>query len=509
MASKITALYIDDTSIRVIVARGKRIIKLGEAPLDFPLSEANIAEREDEITFRIKQLFKTQKIKTKKIIVGISGLHCLSRPVVLPQLPKTMIEEAIIREAKRVMPIPVEQLYISWSIIASDEGKMQAFMVALPRHIADLLIGILHNAGLKPYMMDIKPLALARLVKENTAVIVDVQSKEFDIIIMVDGMPQPIRTVYFPEDSALIADKLSIVRDELERTAQFYDSNNPDKTLPADVPLFVSGEVIEDPEIYNTLGDELGYRVLPLASPLKYPRQLNPVHYLVNVGLVLKELRKEAGPLVTNINTLPEPYLPRQISLTKMMLLPAAGVAVIIIIMLAVSVQQAGAYNSNLHSQLDATNYILDQRQVQKKDITVSMASMEKEMAAAEVSRDAILNALNTIAQIGDILDGDLASTVNNIVDGITLRNISHNGQEVKIGGEAPGEYEISRYARNLRATGRFDKVTITSIRQLVVNASEDTGYGGWEVSENSTLYISQNSGSLEFNLTLSLPEVQ
>ena len=166
MARKITTLYINDTSVRLMVANGKRISKLADAPLDMSLSDTSIKVREAEVVAKIKHLFKAHKIQAKKVIIGLSGLHCLSRPAVLPQLPRAMLDEAVIREAKRVMPVPPEQLYISWQIISATEGKMQAFMVAMPRQIADTLLSILHQVGLKPYLMDIKPLALARLVKE-------------------------------------------------------------------------------------------------------------------------------------------------------------------------------------------------------------------------------------------------------------------------------------------------------------------------------------------------------
>ena len=167
----------------------------------------------------------------------------------------------MIREAKRVLPVPPEQLYISWQIISVTEGKMRAFMVAVPRQIADPVLGVLRQMGIKPYLMDIKPLALARLVPEATAIVVDVQPREFDIVIMADGVPQPIRTVPLAEEVLSLQDKLSIVKEELKRTVQFYNSNNPDRPIDPSVTIFVSGELADGPELYESLAKELGYRV--------------------------------------------------------------------------------------------------------------------------------------------------------------------------------------------------------------------------------------------------------
>ena len=175
MAKKITTLYINDTSIKLMVTNGKRISKLADAPLDMSLADTSANVREAEVATKIRQLFQTHNIKAKKVIIGLSGLHCLSRPVILPQLPRAMLDEAVIREAERVLPVPPEQLHISWEIASVTDNKMQAFIVAIPRQIADTLLKVLDQVGLKPYMMDIKPLALARLSKEPTSIIVDVQ----------------------------------------------------------------------------------------------------------------------------------------------------------------------------------------------------------------------------------------------------------------------------------------------------------------------------------------------
>src|SRR4030042_939858 len=155
MAANTVTLYISEVNMRLMVTRGKRIIKLADVPLDTSLSEIDSPEKEAWLSEKIKHLFKSNRISERKIILGVSGLSHLTRPLALPELPKTMLEEAVTREARRVLPVPVEQLYLSWQTVAISADKLQAFMVAVPRHVADMIIRILHQAGLKPYMMDI------------------------------------------------------------------------------------------------------------------------------------------------------------------------------------------------------------------------------------------------------------------------------------------------------------------------------------------------------------------
>ena len=102
MAKKIVTLYVDDTSLRLMVTDGKRIKEWAESPLEPGLIEDGVIVNEAEVAAKVKQLFEVQKVKTKKVIMGVSGLRCLTRPVILPQLPKEMVDEAVKREAKTV-----------------------------------------------------------------------------------------------------------------------------------------------------------------------------------------------------------------------------------------------------------------------------------------------------------------------------------------------------------------------------------------------------------------------
>lgn len=473
MAKNTTTLYIDDTNIRLMVTRGKRITKLANVPLDTGLTEIDTEEKENELAEKIKQLFKTNKIGVRKIIIGLSGLHCLTRPVILPELPRAMLDEAVNREASRVLPVPVEQLYISWQVVAAAEGKLQAFMAAIPRHIADTLLRVLQQAGFKPYLMDIKPLALSRLAGEATCIIVDVQSKEFDVVILAGGIPQPIRTVTFPQESLSSQNRLMIVKDEIKRTVEFYNSNNPDNRIQPNVTMYVSGELADEPVIYESLAQELGYQVAPLSSPLKCMKHLDPSHHLVNVGLTLKELTREAGPLLPNFNTLPVPYLPKQISLNKLMAVPATAAAIGLIILLGMTVQDAAGNIESIQARLESNTFLIEKKQNQRNDMMASIEAAEEKLVSNESARNRFTRALTSISSDGDQINGDLESSVDTLVEDVDLSNISHGGGQLRVSGQALTEVEILQYARNLDDTGRFAEVTIDNISRVETSDNE------------------------------------
>ena len=189
MAGRLASLYFDDTSIRLVVTKGRQIKKWAQLDLEPGLIESGVVTDEAEVAARIRRLFQSQKEPLRKVLVGMSGLYCQTRPAVFPQLPRGMLEEAVAREAKRVLTLAPEEIYQSWQTIAAPEGKSQILLEAVPRRTVDALLNALRQAGLKPSFLDLKPLALSRVVRETRAVLVDVQTAEFDLVIVAGGVP--------------------------------------------------------------------------------------------------------------------------------------------------------------------------------------------------------------------------------------------------------------------------------------------------------------------------------
>ncbi len=476
MAKETVTLYIDDTSIRMLLTQGKRIKKWADLPLEPGLVKNATVLKEAEVAAKIRQLFQVRKVKAKKINIGVSGLRCLSRPLTLPQLPKVMLDEAVRREAKRVLPVPSEKLYLSWQSLPGPEGKSQVFLVAIPIQSTDSLFKMLHQAGLKADLMDLKPLLLARAVKEKTAIIVDVQPNEFDIVIMVNGIPQPIRTVSFPSETLSWQKKLPMIKNELNRTMEFYNANNPDEPLASDVPVFVSGELANQAELCQSLSDELEHPVSPILSPLEYPAGLDPNRYMANIGMVLKKLpSNETGLSVTALNVLPEVYQPEPISITRILVVPAAVIAIGFVLLLGMLIQNTSADIAKTHSQMDATNQLLQQKLAEKQEMADKIAGLEKKINQAKTSGGNFAAAVANLEKQSKEFNSDLAVTINSLPAKVSLTNVSHSSHTLTIKGRAPDEEEILSYLRELDSSGRFSDITISNIRMGEDNSTDFT----------------------------------
>ncbi|MFC1989043.1 PilN domain-containing protein [Chloroflexota bacterium] len=466
MTEKIVTLYIDDNCLRLMVAQGKRIREWAETPLEPGLVENSVVIKEAEVAAKIRQLFNAQKVGTSKIAVGVSGLHCLTRPITLPRLPKDMLNEAVTREVKRALPVPLEQLYISWQTIPAPEGKTQVFLVAIPIKMADALLKTLQKAGLKPSFMGIKPLLIAGVAKEPTAVVVDVQKTEFDIVIMADGVPQPIRTISFPNEEPSWQERLATIKNELDRTISFYNSNNPEKPLASSVPIFASGDLATEPELRQTLSDEVGHPVLLVSLPLDCPDGFAPSHYMVNIGLTMQKLShgNQVGASVVCFNALPTPYLPKPISLTNVLALPGAAIGAGLLAVLLVLIQSTSADITSLRAQVNTADHLLQLKLAQRQELLGKVSGLEKEIAEIESSRDNFTAALGSLEGQSAAINHDLEVTITRLPSTISLSSIGHASGILAISGRAPSEKNVLQYLMELDASGRFGEISISNM---------------------------------------------
>jgi len=465
-------VYIDDSSIRLLATSGKQIKKWADVQLEPGLVDGAVIVKEAEVAKKIKQLLKSQKLSQKRITVGLSGFLCLTRLFTLPQLPPEMLAEGVMREAKKVLPLPAEQLYVSWQTISSLEGKAQVFVVAVRRKTIDSLLKTLQQAGLKPHSIDLKPLALARLASGAAAVIVDVQPTEFDIVIMTDGVPHPVRTILFQGGTLSTQEKLTSVRNELNRTIKFYNSNNTENPLAPSVPIFVSGELVGQPELCQSLSQELEHPVLPLSSPLDGPDGFDPTRYMVNIGLTLKELPldKEAGASIINVNALPNIKQSKPRSFSQYAIPVVVSVLAVALVPLIMLLQGAAGDISSTREQLNNTNQAIMQRLSQKQELTKSIAELEGKIAEAEEAINAFVMARNTLDNQGSIVNDNLRLTTSYLPETINLISVTYGGGILGIQGRSSNETEIISYARRLEESGRFSEVTIVSINRVDVN---------------------------------------
>jgi type IV pilus assembly protein PilM len=465
MAKRVTTLFIRDTAINLLVMKGGQVEKWGSSPLEPGLVSEGLIIDEDQVADQVKELFKQEKAKMNKVIIGLSGLDSLYRVVTLPELPEEILPEAIRREAQRAIPTPLEEVYFSYQILSAPKGERRVFLATFPRNLVDALIRTLRKAGVKPYIMDLAPLALCRIPDEPRAIVVNARLTHLDITVITDRTPQLIRTLSLPSEAKSLEDKLPFIAEEFNRTVAFYNSTHMERQLDSSVPVFVCGDPAEVPETWPSLISE-GYSASLLPPPVEPPEGFNTNEFMVNIGLALKELlpeKEEANFSLVNFNALPEVYLPEHFSIVRVLIPVGIAVGIGLVVIMGILVLQNRANIERLTSQVT----VAESRVVQQQG---EVTQLRAQVQSIKGTADELHNRLVNLQRARAVMLDDLREIHGLAAGKVSLGTISYGGSSVTVTGSAPDVDAIFRYARDLRsskdATGnlRFSRVWIPSI---------------------------------------------
>lgn len=463
MAKRVTSLFVRDTGINLLVMKGDRIEKWLTLPLEPGLVSQGLIIDEAQVADMIEQVFKETKAKKKKVITALSGHDSLYRLITLPELPEAVLPEAVRREARRTMPTPLEEVYYSYQRLPSARGETRVFLATFPRNSVDALIRTLRRAGVKPYVMDLAPLALSRIPDEPAAIIVNARLDHLDVIVLRDRLPQVIRRVSLPTETQSLDEKLPLIAEEFNRTIAFYNSSHMERPLDSSVPVFVCGDLPEAPDTWESVVGGAGYKVSALPSPVEAPEDFHPDPFMVNIGLALRETRIEkegANCSQVNFNALPEAYVPQRFSIVRVLIPVVTVVGIGLIVLAAILILSSRAHIAALRSEVTVTQSGVAQLQAETTTLRTQAGSVQTtanelsaRITALEQGREDLYLDLREITDLGRTSSA------------LTLTRVEHGGSSIRVAGTATNVDSIYRYADALRDSPRFSTVWVGRVR--------------------------------------------
>jgi type IV pilus assembly protein PilM len=460
MAKRITTLFIRDTSINLLVMKGKQVEKWASSPLEPGLVTQGLIVDEAKVADKVRQLFRETGAKANKVITAVSGHDSLYRIISMPELPEAVLPEAVRREARRAIPTPLEEVYFSYQRLSAPKGESRIFLVTFPRNLVDSLVRTLRQADVKPYNMDLAPLALCRIPNEPRAIIINARLDHLDVMVLADKLPQVIRRLVLPGEAESLEERLPLIAEEFNRTVAFYNSGHMEQPLDSTVPVYVCGELAEKPETWESVVSRTGYPVSLLPSPVEVPAGFNFNEFMVNIGLAFKELlpaKGEGNFSLVNFNALPEAYVPPGFSIVRVLIPVIAAIGIGLIIFLVISIQSNRADIPALRYQVASAQYSVDQL---RQEIDNLQAQVGKVNAIA----NELSARLSAMEEGRDSIYLDLQEIVNLAEGKVSLGSVSHGGNSITVAGKASDVDSIYEYARALRSSPMFSKVWVDSI---------------------------------------------
>jgi type IV pilus assembly protein PilM len=178
----------------------------------------------------LKELMHKSGVKTKRAVASLPTSTVFISVMDIPRLDSHQQIEAVERGARRIIPLPLEDVTVSWTAIPDDKNSKREnqsiLLTAVPNHVIANYIKVFQELDLDPQAIEVEATALVRsLVGQDTStvLIVDMGGKSSTINLIDNGF------IYFSKNMNLggeaitesIAKSLNV---NLDRAEQFKKS---------------------------------------------------------------------------------------------------------------------------------------------------------------------------------------------------------------------------------------------------------------------------------------------
>lgn len=139
----------------------------------------------------IQALFEKQiigAISTRRVAIAIPAARTFNRPITLPKLAAKDLTEAVRLEAEQYIPVPLDDLYIDYSVTKRTDTDIELLAVAAPKKMVDSYVTLARLLGLEVVTLETTIAAAGRLFvqaeqSETPTVLIDFGSNSADITI--------------------------------------------------------------------------------------------------------------------------------------------------------------------------------------------------------------------------------------------------------------------------------------------------------------------------------------
>jgi Tfp pilus assembly protein PilN len=473
-------LNISNSSLKVLSVKGRRVNQWGSLPLAAGLVKDGLILQPKAIGEAIDTLFKATKIPRERVITSLTALSFTYRFLSMPRIKPALLEEAIHLAARKEIPLPLDELYLSWQVVGSQGDEQNFFVVGVPRNLINTLKQTLTMARLEPYIMDLKPLALARAAQRGQAIIASLEPDCFDIVLVTRGIPAIMHTVSPKGEGATLEDNIRRLTDEIAKTVVFHQNQHPGDPLSPATPLLLAGELATEATT-GLVQAELEYPVEPLVPPLECPASLPVAAFVTNMGLALKKIPQKTTATGDenrfhdiNINLLAVKYRQARArpGMIRRLLIGAVLVmAMALLFPLYHARNQSTVDNTQLQDEFHQVEQELNQARLASDKATAMESTISEITAGTATRQQALQNLLST--------RGDFSNSLVMVTEALPpqacLTSIKVTNGGINLRGEVDSPFTVVSYATALEVIETISEVRIKEIDEARPTESEST----------------------------------
>lgn len=222
------------------------LVTYGFAEKRSDLLKNSVAEEMRAISEALKQVVKASRVTTRYAVTALPSFTVFSSIISLPQMSRKELMSAVKWEAKKFVPMPVDEMILDWEVLkedslaakvsganakanekAADASKgpqkdMKVLLTAAPKNLVQRYMEIFKAADLQLVALETEAFALERsLIGHDKApiMIVDIGALATDIVVFSEGIPMLTRSIDVGGDTITktIASTLRVSTDRAEQ----------------------------------------------------------------------------------------------------------------------------------------------------------------------------------------------------------------------------------------------------------------------------------------------------
>ncbi len=179
----------------------------GLVNVSYQIGNKDSAHAVTETAKLLKELIKKANVTTDKIVASLPNSAVFTSVIDLPKIPENELKTAVEFEAKKYVPLPLEEVALSWSVMedkhahvnkstnlgslkGNPSNRQKILLTAVPTIVIDNYVKVFDLAGLVPQALEIEALSMIRsLVGENSnsILVIDMGAKNSSINLVDSG----------------------------------------------------------------------------------------------------------------------------------------------------------------------------------------------------------------------------------------------------------------------------------------------------------------------------------
>lgn len=288
---------------------------------------------EEITTDLLKKLFLALKPKTKRAVLSLPIFSSFVTTIELPFMEEKELAKAIPFEARKYIPLPLEEVEIEWTILSQEKNvqeknekiisKSQILLIALPKELIEKYKKIAKNLDLNLISLELESLAIHRSLisgkQESPILVMDIGTQSSNIIIFDKGylMSNENLNVGGAELTYLIAQGLGISQEraeEFKRLRGLKGESQEREIVNLLLPMldYFANEIKRAINIYAEKTNQIIEKVILIGGTANFPGLEEYFQEVLNLKVekgwpfakisyqsFLEPLLKEVGPLLT------------------------------------------------------------------------------------------------------------------------------------------------------------------------------------------------------------------